>query len=87
MSTQPQPGPLVGSAVFAIVTIAVAVAGLNLTALAAALHPLLGVATLLVALLVLLSVADRIGERWLPTALRAFASWCRGNVRYLRGDR
>lgn len=88
MSTHPQPvGPLIGSAVFVAVTIAVAVAGLNITALAAGLNPLLGLVTLLAALLVLLVVADRVGERFVPAAMRAFRSWCRGTVRHLRTGR
>ncbi|KMO73555.1 hypothetical protein BST22_11935 [Mycolicibacterium chubuense] len=88
MSIRPQPvGPLAGSAVFLIVTTAVALAGFNLTAVAAALNPLLGLVTLLVTTLLLLAVADRVGERCVPAAMRAFRSWCRGTVRHLRTGR
>ncbi|GLP76586.1 hypothetical protein TUM20983_36960 [Mycobacterium antarcticum] len=59
---------------------------LNVTAAAAALNPQLGMATLLAALLVLLAVGDRLGEKCVPAAMRV--RFCRrGPVRQLRADR
>ena len=86
MPTDPKPvGPLLGWTVFVTVMIVAGVVSLNVTV--AALNPLLGVATLLAALLVLLAVGDRLGEQCVTAAMRAFRSCCRGAVRHLRADR
>lgn len=88
MRTRPSPlGSVLGSAAFIAVMIVAGVVGLNFTAAAAALSPLLGVGALLAALVVLLGVGERLGERWIPAAMHAFRSCCRGAVRYLRDDR
>lgn len=80
-------GTFLGSAAFITVMVVVGVVGLNFTAAAATLSPLLGVAALLVTLIVLLGVGERLGERWIPAVLLAFRSCCRGAVRRLRDDR
>lgn len=64
----------------------VLVAVFNLTAVSAALDPLLGLVTLLTALLVTIAVLDRLGEQWTPRAMHQFDSWRRATVRHIRAE-
>ncbi|WP_024449549.1 hypothetical protein [Mycolicibacterium iranicum] len=75
-----------GSAKLVAVTVVVLVAAFNLTAVAAALHPILGLVTLLVALLVTVSCVDRLGQRWAPAVIRVFERYCRTTVRHLGSE-
>lgn len=86
--TSPHPivEPNFGGAKLIAVAVVTLVAAFNLTAVSAALHPLLGLMTLLVALLVTVAVLDRLGQRWAPAAVRMFDRWCRATVRHIRTD-
>ena len=72
-----------GSAKLVAVTVVVLVVVFNLTAFSAALHPMLGLITLLVALLVTVACVDRLGHRWAPAAIRVFERCCCAMVRHL----
>ncbi|GAB3241111.1 hypothetical protein [Mycolicibacterium hippocampi] len=85
-SPHPDVDPHFGSAKLIAVTVVALVAAFNLTAVSAALHPLLGLMTLLVALLVTVAVVDRLGQRWAPAAVKVFDRWCRATARHLRTD-
>ncbi|MGB2922597.1 MAG: hypothetical protein WA944_03820 [Mycobacterium sp.] len=80
------PHPNFGSAKLLAVAMLILVAAFNLTAVSAALHPMLGLMTLLVALLVSVAVLDRLGQRWAPAAVQVFDRWCRATVRHIRTD-
>ncbi|WP_131809445.1 hypothetical protein [Mycolicibacterium iranicum] len=82
--TRPQS---LGGAKLVAVTAVVLVVGFNLTALSAALHPMLGLVTLLVALFVTVASVDRLGNRWAPAAMRVFERCCRATARRIGSDR
>ncbi|WP_085174106.1 hypothetical protein [Mycolicibacterium iranicum] len=75
-----------GSAKLVAVTVVVLVAAFNLTAVSAALHPILGLVTLLVALLVTVSCVDRLGQRWAPAVIRVFERCCRATARRIDSE-
>lgn len=75
-----------GSAKLVAVTAAALVAAFNVTAVSAALHPMLGLVTLMVALLVIVAGVDRLGNRWAPAAMRVFERSCRATVRHLGSE-
>lgn len=83
-SPHPDAGANFGGAKFAVVTMVILIAVFNLTAVSAALHPALGLITLLVSLLVTVAVLDRLGQQWAPAAVQAFDRWCRASVRHIR---
>ncbi|MDA2890184.1 hypothetical protein PDG61_04615 [Mycolicibacterium sp. BiH015] len=76
----------VGSAKLVAVTAAALVTVFNLTAVSAALHPMLGLVTLVVALLVTVACVDRLGHRWAPAAMRIFEKCCRSTSRHVDGQ-
>ena len=85
-SPHPHVEPNFGSAKLFAVTVVTLVIVFNLTAVSASLHPMLGLVTLLVALLVTVAVLDRLGQRWAPAAVQVFDRWCRATARHLRTD-
>lgn len=74
------------TAITAVAILAV-VAAMNLTAVAASVSPLIGLAALPITMIGALILIDAVHKKLAPESARAFRGYCRGIVTYLRADR